>query len=125
MNRVHVTIWGRELELEVKYDCYDNEEITTTQKEALEDILNNSNSLDSSLEELKQYCLSNNKEEIGADDIENIFKYVAPKYLYVVRDNEKHIVALMCNYRFDSENGIVILFENEKLSKIGKQDIVL
>lgn len=57
--------------------------------------------------------------------INNIFKYVAPKYLYVARNNEKHVVAIMCNYKFDPENGIAVIFENEKFSKIGMQDIIL
>ena len=48
-----------------------------------------------------------------------------PKYLYVARDNENHIVAIMCNYRYDEENGIAIVFKNEKFLQIGKQDIIL
>ena len=33
--------------------------------------------------------------------------------------------AIMCNYKFDMENGIAVVFENEKFSDIGKQDIIL
>ena len=81
--------------------------------------------IDDALGYVKQYCLRNNKADIGSDSINNIFKYVAPKYLYVARNNEKHVVAIMCNYKFDPENGIAVIFENEKFSKIGMQDIIL
>ena len=76
-------------------------------------------------EEVKKYCICNNKDEIGADTIKKNFKYVEQKYFYVVRDDAKHIIAIMCNYKFDSENGIAIVFENEKYSRIGKQDLIL
>ena len=125
MSKEKMTIWGRELELEIEYDCYSGEDVLDSQKEAVEAFLGAGKNVDASLEEVKKYCLKNNKCEIGADSIENIFKYVAPKYLYVVRDDAKHIIAIMCNYKFDSENGIAIVFENEKYSRIGKQDIIL
>ena len=48
-----------------------------------------------------------------------------PKYLYIVRSEAKRVVSIMCNYRFDPENGIAVVFEDEKFSKIGKQDIIL
>ena len=44
---------------------------------------------------------------------------------FLYRNEEKRIVALMCNYKFDIENGIAIVFENEKLKDIGIQDIIL
>ena len=77
------------------------------------------------MDQVKQYCLKSNKADIGSDNIENIFKYVAPKYLYVARNKDSRIVAIMCNYKFDPENGIAVVFENEKLNKIGMQDIIL
>ena len=76
------------------------------------------------MDEVKKYCLSLNSEEIE-QPIENIFKYVAPKYLFVPRDNEKKIIAIMCNYRFDMDNGIAVVFEDGELSEIGSQNIIL
>ena len=125
MNREKMVIWGREFEIEIKYDCYTSEEVEDSQKEALSSFLKSQNAVAESLERVKNYCLKNNKADIKSDVIENIFKYVAPKYLYVTRSSQKHIVAIMCNYKFDLENGIAVVFENEKFSKIGTQDIVL
>lgn len=111
--------------LRITYDCYSNEKILKSQETAVQDFSKAVESIDSSLEEVKNYCLSINKEEIGSDVIENIFKYVAPKYLFVPRDEKKQVVAIMCNYKFDTEGGIAIVFENGKFKTIGKQEIIL
>ena len=54
----------------------------------------------------------------------DIFKYVIPEAIYVKRNKRKHQIALLCNYRFDEEHGIAITYEDEKLKKIGTQDII-
>lgn len=123
--KIKVTIWGRELDLGVTYDCYSDEKILESQKDAVKAFAGAKNAIDKALDNVKAYCLTENKSEIGTDTIENIFKYVAPKYLYVVREQDKHIVAIMCNYKFDMENGIAVVFENEAFLKIGKQSIIL
>lgn len=125
MNKIKIMLWGREFNLDIAYDCYNDEKVLESQKMAIQALLNISDELDSSLEKVKAYCLSNNKEEIGTDGIENIFKYVAPKYLFVPRDEKKQVVAIMCNYKFDAESGIAIVFENGKYKEIGKQEIIL
>lgn len=125
MSKEKITIWNREFDMDVKYDCYSGEEVLQIQKDAIATFLKSGASIDAALDQVKQYCLKNNSAEIGSDNIENIFKYVAPKYLYVARNREKHVVAIMCNYKFDSENGIAVVFENEKFNKIGMQDIIL
>lgn len=125
MNKIKMKIWGREFDLDITYDCYSNENVLETQEMAILNFSKASEEIDFSLKKVKEYCLLNNKQEIGEDVIENIFKYVAPKYLFVPRDEKKQIVAIMCNYKFDSESGIAIVFENGKFKEIGKQEIVL
>lgn len=125
MSKEKITIWGRDFDMEVKYDCYTGEEVLQIQRDAMEAFLKSGATIDAALDQVKYYCLKNNKADIGSDSIENIFKYVAPKYLYVARNKEKHVVAIMCNYKLDPENGIAVVFENEKFSKIGMQDIIL
>ena len=125
MFKEKITIWGRDFDMEVKYDCYSGEEVLQTQRDSIEAFLKSEATIDAALDQVKNYCFKNNKADIGGDSIENIFKYVAPKYLYVARNKEKHVVAIMCNYKFDPENGIAVVFENEKFSKIGMQDIIL
>lgn len=125
MNKIKIMLWGREFNLDITYDCYSNEKILKSQETAVQDFSKAVESIDSSLEEVKKYCLSINKEEIGSEVIENIFKYVAPKYLFVPRDEKKQVVAIMCNYKFDTESGIAIVFENGKFKTICKQEIML
>ena len=103
---------------------YPGEEILPAQKEAIEKFLDLS-TIKESREKVEKYCLENNGEEIGTDKIINIFKYVMPKYLFVKRNEKKHIVAIMCNYKFDNDNGIAVVFENEKFVAVGDQDIIL
>ena len=124
MNKVKIMVWGREFDLGITYDCYSGEEVLDIQKKAVDAFVKSEKVIADSLEQVKKYFMDENGTEIGAA-IDNIFKYVAPKYLYVSRDDKKHIVSLMCNYKFDPENGIAIVFENEKFSKIGRQDVIL
>lgn len=125
MIKKKITIWGRKFDLRVTFDHYTGEEILKNQKDALKAFLKSERNIAASLPMVKKYCLSHNKRDIKEDEISNIFKYVKPKYLYIVRDENVHTVAIMCNYKFDEEHGIAVVFKNEKISKVGKQDIIL
>ncbi len=125
MNRIKMMLWGREVDLGITYDCYSNENVLKSQEVAVQEFLDNYEEVNSSLEQVKKYCLSKNRDEIGNDEIENIFKYVAPKYLFIPRNESRHVVAIMCNYKFDIESGIAIVYENCRLREIGKQEIIL
>lgn len=61
---------------------------------------------------------------VRAVEIDNIFKYIMPKSIFVPRTEQKE-VAIICNYKYDMEHGIAIVFENERLKEIGMQDIIL
>lgn len=126
MSKQTIDIWGRSLDLDIVYDCYDDEQITTVQQEALSLILNNLLVVDNAKADVEKYCLQRNAKEIHFPQIDNIFKYVMPKSLYIQRTKDSsHIVAILCNYKFDMDNGLAIIFKNEKLWKIGSQDIIL
>lgn len=94
-------------------------------KFAVKLFLDNTQNIDLSLDSIKEYCLTSNREDILENCIDNIFKYISPKYIFVPRENDKRVIAVMCNYKFDMEHGIAVIFENEQFSKIGKQDIIL
>ena len=125
MNKIEMMLWSREFNFDIKYDCFRNEQILPSQEQAIRNFLKISKEIDKSLCKVKEYCLANNRKEIGADVIDNIFKFVAPKYLFVPREGKKQVVAIMCNYKFDPESGIAVVFENGKFKDIGKQEIVL
>ena len=124
MNKEAFVIWGRRFELSIQYDCYGDEDILPAQEEAYALFRSEADRILFSDHDIKRYCLEKNKEEIGKN-IDNIFKYVMPVSIFVKREKEKHVVALLCDYKFDMEHGIAIVFENEKLNQIGIQDIIL
>ena len=77
--------------------------------------------MDKSAAKLKKYCA---KDDDGGD-MENLFRYVMPRYLFLPKVQKRRTVALMCDYRFDPEHGLALVFENEKLKEIGSQDLIL
>ena len=118
-----ITIWGREFDIKIIYDVFSGEEILSEQKEAFEAFMSKSADILSDSTEVEKYCIKLNRKEIG-EDISNIFKYVIPTSLLIKRDIKKRKVVLLCNYRFDEEHGLALIFENEKLMHIGSQDDV-
>lgn len=122
-NIITRTVWGREFKMSIVFQNFPGEEVTSNQEavvSTLEDL-----QLDAALDLLKDYILKWNAEEVESPDIINIFKYVIPKSFLIPREKEKRVVALMCNYKFDMEHGIAVVFENEKIKAVGPQDIIL
>ena len=124
MNKVKISIWGREFDIDVRYSCYPGEEITQTQKEAVNEFCASNDITVDSINKVKDYIANASDSNLKVIDIENIFKYVMPKYLYVPR-TDKRVIAVMCNFKFDTENGIAVVYKNERFEEIGEQDIVL
>ena len=124
MSKQKLIVWGREFELDVIIGCYSGEEILPFQKEALKEFLSCENLIDNSLDKVKAYCVNRNEEEIDGI-VENIFKYVIPRSLYVQRNpNSEHVVGLICAYKFDPEHGLVVVFKNEQFYAIGGEGII-
>ena len=124
MNKKKLVIWERELELPVDIMCYENEAITEIQKDAVEIFLTSSDLLTKVRKQVESYILQNQVGENKIDEVDNIFKYVMPKSLFVPRV-ERRTVAVLCNYKFDLEHGLAIVFEEEQLKAIGAEDIVI
>lgn len=128
MNKEQVNkfnIWGRELDIKVVYDCYDNEEVIDNQIKAYEEFVKNSeNIFEEVYKKLQIYCKENYREQLE-ENIDNIFKYIMPKTLYIKRSEEDRIVAILCNLKFDIEHGLAVVIKNEQVVNIGNQDIIL
>jgi len=123
MSNIKLEIWGRRFNLKVDFDCLDDEKILDNQNAALDNFMYAD--INASLDKVKTYCLKHNANDIGTDTIENIFKYVMPRSIYVPRDSKKRVIAIMCEYRFDMEHGLAVVFENEKVKSICSQDFIL
>ncbi len=127
MSKMKLQIWGRLLDVEIVYDVYKGEEVLNKQKDALTKFIAASPQLFVIAEnEAKKYCLSINKNEITGNEISNIFKYVKPKAIYIKRESgEDRVVALLCAYKFNPDDGIAIVFKNEAFMEIGTENIIL
>lgn len=114
-----VNVWGREFELEVQYEANEGEELLRKQIDALDSFMNSTDILLSDPDAVIKYCLSNNPDEI-TEPINNIFKYVIPTAILIRRDMDDNVV-LLCDYKFDYEDGIAIVFEKNILKEICSQ----
>lgn len=123
MSKSVLKIWGREFELNVVYECYPGEEVLDSQRAEFE-MLNTSECIDAALESVKEYVIKTAGEQVTTP-IENIFKYVMPKSVFVPHSKKSPSVAIMCNYKFDMEHGIAVVFENGNCKEVGTQDVVL
>lgn len=127
MNKdVELEIWGRKINININFDCYEDEEITANQIDAYNKFIEKSDTIFKNLYyKFEIYCNENYKEKIE-DNFENIFKYVIPKSLYIKRSkDDTRIIGVMCNFKFEPEHGLVAVFKNELFEKIDIQDAIL
>lgn len=122
MNELTINIWQRQLSLPIEYDVYPGESITPLQKKAVEVFIREADI--NSAKMVIEYCIHKDGNHTG-ERIDNIFRYVMPRYIYVPNTTKERVVAIMCDYRFDEEHGLAIVYENEVLKEIGPQDTVL
>lgn len=123
---ITLTIWGRELDLEVEHDCFEGEEITSIQKETYEEFMSNFEEIFADAHSMiKDFCMENYSAYV-TDNFVNIFRYIKPKQLYIKRSvTNKRIAGILCSFKFDMEHGLAIYIENGKVSTVGTQDIIL
>lgn len=123
MSKSILNIWGRKFELNVVYECYPGEKILETQRAAFEQVCTK-NLIDTALDHVKTYIMNDAASQVELP-IDNIFKYVMPISIFVPHNKKSSQIAIMCNYKFDTEHGIAIVFEDGKYKEIGAQDIIL
>ena len=56
MGNIKLTVWGREFDLEVVFDCYSGEKATLSQEQAFNSFIQNKSLIDASLENVFEYC---------------------------------------------------------------------
>lgn len=124
MSKVKLEIWGRTFELSVIYDKCTGEEILESQKSAAE-VFFEAAPYDQAKSKVEKYIAKQNKDKLPQTGVDNIFKYVMPKSIYVLRDSKVGDVAILCNYKFDMEHGLALIFSKGTLKSIDAQDSVL
>lgn len=124
-DKITLKIWNREFHLDVIYDCYAEENVTSLQIETFNYLNKNNNFISNTLENVKEYCVDNYGSAITLSDLSNIFKYVVPKSIFIKRDDQNHVFALMCHFKLDMEHGLALVFRENKLIEIGEENIIL
>ena len=121
-----VKIWGKELQLEIDYDRDYENEILPVQREALADFIKNISIVDESIDKVKAYCIERDGVDIVDKSMPNIFEYVTPTSIFIpTLYNKVEAIGLMCEYIFDPEHGIAVVFKDGKFFEVGSQDIIL
>lgn len=124
MTKINMNIWGRRFELDIYYRMSSDNSISAEQKAAY-DAFMKKNVVDEVLPELKAYIEENYASKMREEKVSNIFKYAIPRMVFIPKQTEGNTVALMCDFSFDAEHGIALVFHDEVLEAIGSQDIVL
>ena len=76
---LETTIWGRKFTLPVEYDCYEGEEVTKAQIQALKNFRSHTEWIGKSRSIVEKYC----REQVMSDEEntkkDNIFSYIKPR----------------------------------------------
>lgn len=124
MNKINIKIWGRDFELPLSIKTFDGKQPTDIQHQAIESFMQSQKAIDGSQENVEKYILENSVDGNNIDKVDNIFKYVMPKCIYVPKDKNR-VIAILCYYKFDMEHGLSVVFENEKFKSVGSEDEIL
>lgn len=125
MNKSTVRIWGRNFDLEVYYKKFQGKNVNLSQQEAYDKFLESEDIIEKSYRKVVSYIEDNYKNNLEEDRIENIFRYIIPKTIYIPNDAFKRKIVILCDFKYDIEHGLAIVYENEELVKISSQDDVL
>ncbi len=122
---IEIIIWGREFNLPIEYNCYQDEKVTKEQIEALKCFIAHPQWIDEAKHHLEEYCKDDVMGDVENTKKDNIFSYIKPECLFVKRDKENHRIAMMCKYRYDLEHGLAVVFSLDGKITVGIQDIIL
>ncbi len=125
INKLDITIWGREFLLPIDYDCDEEEEILDKQIWMLDIFREHPEWLEKAKKQIEEYCKSKLFEDVENEKKDNIFSYIKPDYIYVKRNGDLPRIALMCKYRYDLEHGVAVVFSAHGDVNVGVQDIIL
>lgn len=123
MNKVKIDIWNREFVLDIIYEIYPGQDVIDNQILTASKI--STIDFSESKKGVENYIKEHYPQDLGLSEVDNIFKYVMPKRFYVPKEKESRIFAIMCNFKFDIEHGLAVVFENEKFKEVGPEDIIL
>ncbi len=124
IEKLSISIWGRDFELPVNYNCYEGENVTEEQIQLLNKFIEHPEWIQTSKYIVENYCRQQVLDDEENQKKDNIFSYIKPVSVFV-----KHVkmpkIALICKYRYDEEHGLAIMFDQEGNITVGSEDIIL
>lgn len=122
-NKLRLSLWGRVFDLSVEYECYDGDVITEDQIKAVKNLSEHPEWIEKAKKMVEDYC----REDVVSDqenkDKENIFSYIRP--IDILVKSGKYVRAgIICDYRYNEEDGIAIAFYLDGRIKVGEQGIM-
>lgn len=121
MKKVY-SIWGRNTEVTVIFECYGKDTISKEQEATFEEFETHSEHyFNMAKEGFERYIAENYTNK----PVDNIFKYIVPKQIFFKQYTEdKNCFGIICYFKFDMENGIAARFTEGNLAKIGPEQIL-
>lgn len=125
IDKIQLSIWGREFTLPIVYECYSGETILKSQVESAKEFVKHVDIINSAKKLVEEYSKSQVESDETNTKKDNIFSYIKPECFYVKREKKQPKIALMCKYRYDEEHGIAIVVDCKGKVTVGSQDIIL
>ena len=125
INNIGISIWDRRFYLPVEYDCYNGEQVTCEQIEAVKCFLSQEELIAKAKREVEAFCQDQVMADVENEKKDNVFSYIMPECIFVKRDIGHPRIALMCRYRYDPEHGLAVVFSSNGDVVVGSQDIIL
>lgn len=124
IDNLSISIWGRDFELPVNYNCYEGEKVTKEQILLLEEFIAHPEWIDHAKVIVENYCRQEVLEDDENQKKDNIFSYIKPTSVFV-KHVKKPRMALICKYRYDEEHGLAVIFDKVGNITVGSEDIIL
>ena len=119
-----LNIWDRDFTLEIIFDCYSDEVVTKEQEDALSTFISHQEWIAKAKADVIKYCEKDIISDEKSNKKDSIFSYIKPNYVFVKRARNPK-VALMCEYKYDPEHGLAIIFSYDGKVTVGVQDIII
>lgn len=123
---IRLNVWGRPFDIKVYYSLFEGETVMdhTVMLGAIRKFLSKSTKLISDCKsEVEKSIIEDSEGEVTK--VDNIFKYIIPKNLYVHYDSQHpndRLITIECNYKFDPSHGRCLLWTNEQFMGCVKDD---
>ena len=125
VDTLKMALWGKDVELGIDFDVMPDEAPYDEQRAILQSLVENWSVVEDSKGSVESYCSSTDPEHSTYFETHDINDYVIPKTIWVKHRPSSKTIALLCEYRFDLEDGLAVVFEDCTFEEVCAQDEVV